>query len=56
MPFVDVGKLKVVERLPVWYGRYFHSAGMTFAHCEFVACAEVTGSPCCSGVPRSCVV
>jgi len=25
----------VIERLPVWYGRYFHSPSMTFAHYEF---------------------
>jgi quercetin dioxygenase-like cupin family protein len=35
MPFIDVGRLKVVERLPGWHGRYFHSASMTFAHYEF---------------------
>ena len=40
MPFVDTNELKVVERLPVWKGRYFHSASMTFAHYEFTA-----GSP-----------
>jgi len=32
MPFVDTTKLRVVERLPGWHGRYFHSATMTFAH------------------------
>ena len=35
MPFVDTKKLKVIERLPGWKGRYFHSASMTFAHYEF---------------------
>jgi quercetin dioxygenase-like cupin family protein len=25
----------VVERLPGWRGRYFHSSNMTFAHYEF---------------------
>jgi len=35
MPFVDVGSLSIIERLPGWYGRYFHSASMTFAHYEF---------------------
>ncbi|HEV2488899.1 MAG TPA: cupin domain-containing protein [Candidatus Acidoferrales bacterium] len=35
MPFVDVGHLKMIERLPGWQGRYFHSANMTFAHYEF---------------------
>ena len=41
MPFVNVGKLKVVERLPGWHGRYFHSACMTFAHYEFVRGASI---------------
>ena len=36
MPFVDTSKLDVVERLPGWYGRYFHSPSMTFAHYDFV--------------------
>ncbi len=35
MTFVDTNKLKVIERLPGWRGRYFHSANMTFAHYEF---------------------
>ncbi|MGA8234851.1 MAG: cupin domain-containing protein [Candidatus Acidiferrales bacterium] len=35
MPFVDIAGLKVVERLPGWYGRYFHSQSMTFAHYDF---------------------
>jgi quercetin dioxygenase-like cupin family protein len=36
MPFVDISKLRVIERLPGWNGRFFHSANMTFAHCDFV--------------------
>ena len=35
MPFVDTSSLKVTERLPGWFGRYFHTAHMTFAHYEF---------------------
>ncbi|MGH9454020.1 MAG: cupin domain-containing protein [Terriglobia bacterium] len=35
MPFVDTGGLDVIERLPGWYGRYFHSPSMTFAHYDF---------------------
>jgi quercetin dioxygenase-like cupin family protein len=35
MPFVDTSNLPVVERLPGWNGRYFHSAHMTFAHYDF---------------------
>lgn len=36
MPFVDISSLRVVERLPGWHGRYFHSPSMTFAHYDFV--------------------
>jgi quercetin dioxygenase-like cupin family protein len=36
MPFVDTSSLKVVERLPGWHGRYFHSPSMTFARYDFV--------------------
>src|SRR5206468_7400467 len=36
MPFVDTRKLNVIERLPGWHGRYFHSPSMTFAHYDFV--------------------
>ena|SRR5579871_2193270 len=35
MPFLNTGELRVTERLPGWFGRYFHSASMTFAHYEF---------------------
>src|ERR1700687_3996502 len=35
MPFVDTSKLEVIERLPGWHGRYFHSPSMTFAHYDF---------------------
>ena len=36
MPVIDTDSLKVVERLPGWRGRYFHSPSMTFAHYDFV--------------------
>jgi len=36
MPFVNVSSLRVIERLPGWHGRYFHSPSMTFAHYDFV--------------------
>lgn len=29
MPFVYTSTLKVSERLPGWYGRYFHSPSMS---------------------------
>ena len=35
MPFIDTRALDVIERLPGWHGRYFHSASMTFAHYDF---------------------
>jgi quercetin dioxygenase-like cupin family protein len=35
MPLVDTSTLDVIERLPGWRGRYFHSPSMTFAHYEF---------------------
>ena len=41
MPFIDTTSLKVIERLPGWHGRYFHSASMTFAHYEFVRGASI---------------
>ncbi len=41
MSFVDTTKLNVIERLPVWHGRYFHSQSMTFAHYEFVSGASI---------------
>ena len=39
MPFLDVNSLPVIERLPGWHGRYFHSQNMTFAHYDF-ACGS----------------
>lgn len=41
MPMVDVSKLRVIERLPGWHGRYFHSENMTVAHYDFVRGASV---------------
>jgi oxalate decarboxylase/phosphoglucose isomerase-like protein (cupin superfamily) len=35
MPFVDTSALEVIERLPGWYERYFHSPSMTFGHYDF---------------------
>ena len=35
MPFLDTNALPVVERLPGWFGRYFHTANLTFAHYNF---------------------
>jgi quercetin dioxygenase-like cupin family protein len=41
MPFVDTSGLDVIERLPGWHGRYFHSAAMTFAHYDFTRGASI---------------
>jgi quercetin dioxygenase-like cupin family protein len=41
MPFVDTSSLDVIERLPGWYGRYFHSSSMTFAHYDFMRGASI---------------
>jgi quercetin dioxygenase-like cupin family protein len=41
MPFVDTHKLKIIERLPGWKGRYFHSTSMTFAHYDFTAGSSI---------------
>jgi quercetin dioxygenase-like cupin family protein len=35
MPVVDITSLRTVERVPGWFGRYFHSSNMTFAHYDF---------------------
>ena len=35
MPFLDTSTLRIVERLPGWHGRYFHTENMTFAHYDF---------------------
>jgi quercetin dioxygenase-like cupin family protein len=41
MPFIDTTSLRVIERLPGWHGRYFHSSSMTFAHYEFSRGASI---------------
>ncbi len=41
MPFVDISSLKVIERLPGWHGRFFHSSNMTFAHYDFTGGASI---------------
>jgi len=39
MPFVDTSSLPMIERLPGWKGRHFHSSKMTFWHYDF-ACGS----------------
>ncbi len=29
MVFIDTSKLKIIERKPGWFGRYFHSSNIT---------------------------
>jgi quercetin dioxygenase-like cupin family protein len=41
MPFVDISSLRVIERLPGWRGRYFHSPNMTIWHYDFTGGASV---------------
>jgi quercetin dioxygenase-like cupin family protein len=41
MPFLDTNSLAVVERLPGWHGRCFHSQNMTFAHYDFASGASI---------------
>jgi quercetin dioxygenase-like cupin family protein len=41
MPFVDTSTLEVIERLPGWHGRFFHSSSMTFAHYDFTGGAAI---------------
>jgi quercetin dioxygenase-like cupin family protein len=41
MPFIDTLQLDVIERLPGWCGRYFHSPSMTFAHHDFKRGASI---------------
>jgi quercetin dioxygenase-like cupin family protein len=41
MPFIDTNGLDVVERLPGWHGRYFHSTAMTVAHYDFKRGASI---------------
>src|SRR5689334_17559583 len=41
MPFLDTSSLPVIERLPGWFGRYFHSGRMTFGLYNFVAGATI---------------
>jgi len=41
MALVDIASLPVSERLPGWFGRYFHSQHMTFAHYDFVRGASI---------------
>jgi unsaturated pyranuronate lyase len=41
MLFVDTSTLPVIERLPGWHGRYFHTANMTFAHYDFKCGATI---------------
>lgn len=41
MPLIDISALPIIERLPGWHGRYFHSAGLTVAHYEFLRGSQI---------------
>jgi hypothetical protein len=41
--FSRTGGLNVIERLPGWKGRYFHTATMTFAHYDFTRGSTIHG-------------
>jgi len=41
MAVVEIDNLRVIERLPGWRGRYFHTANMTFAHYDFTSGASI---------------
>jgi quercetin dioxygenase-like cupin family protein len=41
MPIVDIDSLRIVERLPGWRGRFFHTDAMTFVHYVFDAGATI---------------
>jgi quercetin dioxygenase-like cupin family protein len=41
MPIVEIDKLRVIERLPGWFGRYFHSERMTVALYSFAKNASI---------------
>jgi quercetin dioxygenase-like cupin family protein len=41
MPIIDTNDLDVIERLPGWRGRYFHSPSMTFAHYDFLGGSSI---------------
>ncbi len=41
MAFIDTNRLKVIERLPGWKGRYFDSDNMTFGHYAFEAGSSI---------------
>src|ERR1700684_2963539 len=41
MPFIDTTTLDGIKRFPGWYGRYFHSPSMRFAHYDFTRGASI---------------
>ena len=41
MAVLDIRRLPVVEKLPGWRGRHFHSASMTFGHWDFDAGSSI---------------
>ena len=41
MALVEIESLPVIERLPGWRGRFFHSEHMTVAHYEFAGGSSI---------------
>jgi quercetin dioxygenase-like cupin family protein len=41
MPILDTRQLPVIEKLPGWRGRLFHSPSLTFGHWDFSAGSSV---------------
>jgi quercetin dioxygenase-like cupin family protein len=41
MALVDISSLPMIERLPGWRGRFFHSEYMTVAHYEFASGSRI---------------
>ena len=53
MPFLDTSSLKVVERLPGWKGRFFHTTTMTVADYESWQVRRFTSTSTQGGSVRS---
>jgi quercetin dioxygenase-like cupin family protein len=41
MPILDTERIPVIEKLPGWRGRLFHSSNLTFGHWDFSAGSSI---------------
>jgi hypothetical protein len=41
MPILDTQCIRVIEKLPGWRGRIFHSPSLTFGHWDFIADSSI---------------